>query len=257
MPPQPRTPGRRRPLLALVLALVLVLGLALLLTLAGCAGVNQGMQGDQAVGRAHYNRAMAFGQSHQLDRAAQELELAVKADPGMYFSYYQLGLVYEAQGRKEMARQTWEQGLKVAKSGPAREDYSRPQAIAEMESALVRIEPQSQLPPPTLAERPLPTYQPPPPKPRAKSSVRAKSSSGSAHGYAVLVSSNQKKASALADVKRLKAKGIQAKIATHKDKHGKTWYRVLAGGPSKAKAQSLAATLKKKGLAKSPQVVGQ
>jgi cell division protein FtsN len=72
----------------------------------------------------------------------------------------------------------------------------------------------------------------------------------------VLISSNQKKASALADQRKLKAKGYSAKIATHKDKHGKIWYRVLTGGgASKAKAQSLAATLKKKGLASKPQVV--
>lgn len=238
-----------------------VAALALVLALAGCAS-QQGMQGDQAVGRAHYNRAMAFGQSRQLDRAAQELELAIKADPGMYFSYYQLGLVYEAQGRKEAARQTWERGLKVAKSGPDREDYSRPQAIAEMESALVRIEPQPELPPPPIAQAPLPTYQPPPPKPKAKSKAKAastakKSSAKAGSGYAVLVSSNQQKASALGDVKKLKAKGYGAKVVTYKDKAGKTWYRVVAGGGSQDKAKSLAADLKKKGLAASPQVIKQ
>lgn len=236
------------------------LAMALLLALTGCAA-QQGMQGDQAVGRAHYNRAMAFGQSRQLDRAAQELELAVKADPGMYFSYYQLGLVYEAQGRKEAARQTWERGLRVAKAGPDREEYSRPQAIAEMESALVRIEPQAEPPlPPPMAQAPLPTYQPPPPKPKAKakaSSTAKKSKAGAGSGYAVLVSSNQQKASAQGDVKKLKAKGYGAKVVTHKDKAGKTWYRVVAGGGSQAKAKALAADLKKKGLASSPQVVKQ
>lgn len=245
------TLSRRLPLAALALAT--------LLALAGCAAT-QGMQGDQAVGRAHYNRAMAFGQSHQLERAAQELELAIKADPGMYFSYYQLGLVYEAQGRKEMARLTWERGLKVAKAGPDRQDYSRPQAIAEMESALVRIEPQPELPPPppAIVERPLPSYAPAGPKPRARAKSHFKAHSASAHhGYAVLISSNQKKASALADVRKLKAKGYHAKIDSHKDKHGKTWHRVLIGGGSKAKAQSLAAALKKKGLAAGAQVVRQ
>lgn len=73
-----------------------------LIALAGCANM-QSIQGDQAVGRARYNQAMVFGQNHQLDRAAQELELAVKADPGIYFACYQLGLVYEAQERKESA----------------------------------------------------------------------------------------------------------------------------------------------------------
>jgi tetratricopeptide (TPR) repeat protein len=234
------------------------LALALLLALAGCAG-QQGMQGDQAVGRAHYNRAMAFGQTRQLDRAAQELELAVKADPGMYYSYYQLGLVYEAQGRKEAARQIWERGVKVAKNGPEREDYSRPQAIAEMESALARIEPQPELPPPPIAQAPLPTYKPPSgykPKPKAKFGLPAKKSKASAsHGYAVLVSSNQKKASAQADLKKLKAKGYSGKLTTHKDKKGKTWYRVVVASGSRDKAKALAAALKKKGLAASPQVI--
>jgi cell division septation protein DedD len=252
MPPHWLSRGRRWTLPTLSLILVLAL--------AGCA-TPQGLPGDTDVGRAHYNRAMAFGQSHQLDRAAQELELAIKADPGMYFSYYQLGLVYESQGRKEAARLIWERGLKVAKTGPDRPDYSRPQAIAEMESALVRIEPQSELPPsPTMVERPLPTYQSSGPKPKAKSksSYHAKSKSTASHGYAVLISSNQKKASAQADVSRLKAKGYSAKIASHKDKHGKTWYQVLAGGgSSKDKAQSLAAALKKKGLAASAQVIKQ
>lgn len=241
------------------LAACLALTMALLLALTGCAA-QQGMQGDQAVGRAHYNRAMAFGQSRQLDRAAQELELAIKADPGMYFSYYQLGLVYEAQGRKEAARQTWERGLRVAKGGPDREDYSRPQAIAEMESALLRIEPQPELPPPSIAQAPLPTYQPPPPKPRAKSrygSSAKKSKAKAGSGYAVLVSSNQQKASAQGDVKKLKAKGYSAKVVTYKDKAGKTWYRVVVGGGSQDKAKSLAAALKKKGLASSPQVIKQ
>ncbi|MFZ5584495.1 MAG: SPOR domain-containing protein [Thermodesulfobacteriota bacterium] len=229
---------------------------------SGCA-MPQGPQGDEAVGRAHYNRAMAFGQAHQLDKAARELELAVQSDPGLYYGYHQLGLVYEAMGRKAEAVRVWQQGLSVAKSGPERAEYPRAQAVAEMQSAVARVT--APPPPPAMAPPPIPVQSPalaagPKPAPKVKtSSLGASRASASAkpakHGYAVLFSSNAKKASAESDVKKLKAKGYAATLSTHQAK-GKTWHRVVVGccGDEK-KARALAAELKKKGLAKSPEVI--
>lgn len=236
----------------------------LLLGLGGCAlNQNQGLQGDPAVARAHYNRAMAFGHSHNLERASQELELAVKDDPNMYFAYYQLGLVYEAMGRRDLAREAWDKGLLVARKGPDRADYPRAQAVAEMESAIARLEPEP-LPPLPMAQAlriPVapPAYEPPPkPKFRTSKVSASKSHGGKSHGYAVLLSSNQKKSSAQADLTRIKGKGYSAKLTAHKDKKGKVWHRVVVGCcTTKVKAQALAHALKKKGLAKSPQVVKQ
>lgn len=229
----------------------------------GCA-VPQGPQGDEAVGRVHYNRAMAFGHANQLDKAARELELAVQSDPGLYYGYHQLGLVYEAMGRKADAVRAWQQGLSVAKSGQERAEYPRAQAVAEMQSAVARVTAPPP-PPPAMAPPPIPVESPalaagPKPAPRVKtSSVGASRSSASGksakHGYAVLFSSNAKKASAQSDVKKLKAKGYAATLSTHQAK-GKTWHRVVVGccGDEK-KARALAAELKKKGLAKSPEVI--
>jgi tetratricopeptide (TPR) repeat protein len=222
--------------------------------LASCAGYVP--QGGEEVGKAHYQRHLAFRAQNQLDKAALELELAVKADPQMYQAYYQLGMIYQSQGQAEKARVTWERGLTEARNGPERNDYSRVKAQAEMESALASLDPLPPLMPPG------PSYAPPPPRPAAKTKPKAPSRgikipSGAVTGpYAVLVSSNQAKASALAEQKRLAAHGYAASITTHKDKKGKTWHRVWAGccsGYDKAKA--LAATLKKKGLAHSPEVL--
>ncbi len=241
------------PLAALASALLLaLLGLG-----AGCAALTpQGVQGDQAVGRAHYNRAMAFGHAHQLDKAARELELAVQSDPGLYYGYYQLGLVYEAQGRKMEAITTWQRGIEAARNTEDRRDYPRAQAIAEMQSAQARLTmPPTPPPPPIPVETPL--YSAPKPAPKVKTSALSGSRSGShKSGYAVLFSSNQQKKSAEADVSRLKAKGFSASVSTHKDKKGKVWHRVVVGccGDEK-KAKSLAAELKKKGLAKKPEVI--
>ncbi|MFH1059235.1 MAG: SPOR domain-containing protein [Pseudomonadota bacterium] len=229
----------------------------------GCA-IPQGPQGDEAVGRVHYNRAMAFGQAHQLDKAARELELAVQSDPGLYYAYHQLGLVYEAMGRKAEAVRTWQQGLTVAKAGPERGEYPRAQAVAEMQSAVARLTAPPP-PPPMLAPPPTPVQSPalaagPKPAPRVKTSPvgasrDSASSKGAKHGYAVLYSSNSKRASAQSDVKKLKARGYSASLSTHKAK-GKTWHRVVVGccGDEK-KARALAAELKKKGLAKKPEVI--
>ncbi len=238
-------------------ALAGVLVLALLGLGGGCAVLSpQGVQGDQAVGRAHYNRAMAFGHAHQLDKAARELELAVQSDPGLYYGYYQLGLVYEAQGRKMEAITTWQRGIEAARNTEDRRDYPRAQAIAEMQSAQARLTmPPTPPPPPIPVETPL--YSAPKPAPKVKTSALSGSRSGShKSGYAVLFSSNQQKKSAEADVSRLKAKGFSASVSTHKDKKGKVWHRVVVGccGDEK-KAKSLAAELKKKGLAKKPEVI--
>lgn len=252
----------RKPCLPLpVLAAALLL--AALSLCAGCA-LPQGVQGDQAVGRAHYNRAMAFGHANQLDKAARELELAVQSDPGLYYGYYQLGLVYEAQGRRSEAISTWQRGINAAKNTDDRGEYPRAQAIAEMQSAQARLT--APLPPPP-APAPIPVetplYSAPKPAPRVKTSAisagggkSSAKSSGQRSGYAVLFSSNQGKKSAQADQARLKAKGYSATLSTHKDKNGKTWHRVVVGccGDEK-KARALAAELKKKGLVKSPEVI--
>lgn len=222
--------------------------------LAACAGYVP--QGGEEVGKAHYQRHLSFRAQNQLDKAALELELAVKADPQMYHAYYQLGMIYQSLGQTEKARVAWERGLAEAKSGPDRGDYSRVKAQAEMESALASLDPLPPLMPPT------PAYTPPPPRPAAKTKPKSPSRgikipSGSVTGpYAVLVSSNMKQSSAAADQKRLASHGYPASVTTYKDKKGKTWYRVWAGccsGHDKAKA--LAATLKKKGLARSPEVL--
>jgi tetratricopeptide (TPR) repeat protein len=240
--------ARRRVCLAAIL-------MASAFLLASCAGYIP--QGGEEVGKAHYQRHLAFRAQNQLDKAALELELAIKADPQMYNAYYQLGLIYQSQGQAEKARVTWERGLAEARSGPDRNDYPRVKAQAEMESALASLDPLPPLMPPT------PAYNPPP-RPAAKTKVKSKAPargvkipSGSVTGaYAVLVSSNLAKSSAVADQKRLASHGYPASLSTHKDKKGKTWHRVWAGccsGHDKAKA--LAATLKKKGLARSPEVL--
>ncbi len=239
-------------------ALASALLLAALSLGAGCAVLNpQGVQGDQAVGRAHYNRAMAFGHAHQLDKAARELELAVQSDPGLYYGYYQLGLVYEAQGRTMEAISTWQRGIEAAKNTEDRRDYPRAQAIAEMQSAQARLTMPPTPPPPPAIPVETPLYSAPKPAPKVKTSALSTSRSAKAKGgYAVLFSSNQQKKSAEADVSRLKAKGYSASLSTYKDKKGKVWHRVVVGccGDEK-KAKSLAAELQKKGLAKKPEVI--
>lgn len=224
--------------------------------LASCAGYIP--QGGEEVGKAHYQRHLTFRAQNQLDKAALELELAVKADPQMYHAYYQLGLIYQSQGQAEKARVTWERGLAEARSGPERGDYPRVKAQAEMETALASLDPLPPLLPPG------PAYTPPPPRPAAKTKPRpsapsrgVKIPSGALTGaYAVLVSSNLAKSSAVAEQKRLASHGYPASVTTHKDKKGKTWHRVWAGCCSgQDKARALAATLKKKGLAKSPEVM--
>lgn len=250
--------------LALAATALLWAGLGLL---PGCVQP-QGPQGDEAVARVHYNRAMAFGHAHQLDKAARELELAVQSDPGLYYGYHQLGLVYEAMGRNADAVRVWQQGLAVAKNGQDRAEYPRAQSVAEMQSAVARLTtppPPPLAPPAALAPPPTPVESPiaaagPKPAPKVKTSnlgaARSTAASKPAkHGYAVLFSSNSKKASAQSDIQKLKAKGYTGSLSTHKAK-GKTWYRVVVGccGDEK-KARALAAELKKKGLAKKTEVI--
>lgn len=247
MPTAPSKARRRLPLAALALIAAWLL--------ASCAGYVP--QGGEEVGKAHYQRHLAFRAQNQLDKAALELELAVKADPQMYHAYYQLGMIYQSQGQAEKARVTWERGLAEARTGPERGDYSRVKAQAEMESALASLDPLPPLLPPGPAYTPPPPRPAAKPKPKASAPSRAKIPAGAVTGpYAVLVSSNLNQSSALADQKRLSSHGYPASVTAHKDKKGKTWHRVWAGccsGQDKAKA--LAATLKKKGLAKSPEVM--
>ncbi len=238
------------------LAVLTLFGAVWLLT--SCAGYVP--QGGEDVGKAHYQRHLSFRAQNQLDKAALELELAVKADPQMYHAYYQLGLIYQSLGQPEKARLTWERGLAQARSGPDRPDYPRVKSIAEMETALASLEELPPLLPPT------PAYTPPAPRPAAKTKAKlniqsparwgrtpGKPASGS---YAVLVSSNLSKTAALGDRKRLAAHGYSASVTTYKDKKGKTWHRVWVGCCSgHDKAQALAATLKKKGLARGAEVM--
>lgn len=123
---------------AKVLAPLLALCMALCLALAACAA-QPGLSSRQALARAHYNRAMAFSQNRQMDQAVTELEQAVRADPEMYFYYYQLGLLYESQHRPEAARLVFKRGLRVVKEVPERPGYAKTQALADLQAAFNRI----------------------------------------------------------------------------------------------------------------------
>lgn len=205
-------------------AIILFTALALAaaaLALSGCAAFDRiaGKEDPIKLSAAYYDRAMTFMQARRYPQATTDLQRAIMTDPNMYQAYYQLGLAYKAQGQAKHARQAWVSGLDKAQHGPERKDYPRAKAIAELRAALAGHEGGAVAEPASPAAPPKPpvrTTTAPPPK------KMPPSYSGM---WAVLYSSNLKIASAQADVRRLKAKGIKAMVKTRQLK-GRTWHRV-------------------------------
>ena len=182
---------------------------------------------------ACFGRAMAYRASGRTAEALGELERAVAADPTFYIAYYQLGMMYKAMGKPALARQWWTRGIQAAMASYDRPEFPRLKAIAEMRAALASLE----RPPLPRRAAPAPKPQPPkarpsppPPRPPQASRPAAPPSSPPAKGrYAVLFSSNLKRANALADARLLKLRGFRARISTYRDRKGRIWHRVWAG----------------------------
>ncbi len=192
------------------------------LVMYGCAGVgNGGGYSSEMAAQAHFGRAMALKDAGNAEQAAEQLQSALNSDPDMYHAYYQLGLIYKDNNKPEVARQVWTTGIQRASVGPERSDYPRVRAVAEMRAAIAGLDSVA------AAEQVMEQQQAK--QVMAEEAVVAKQLSAKQSGgkYAVLFSSNLKKASADGDVRLLKSKGWEATIKTVKLR-GKTWHRVWA-----------------------------
>jgi len=214
-----------------------LLALVALALTPACAWLTPGGVGKQTAlsGYQHFNLAMSYRAEGQLSQAAAELEKALEADQYNYSAWYHLGLAYRDLGRTDQARQTWEKGIVLARKGPARMDYDRDRAIAEMTAGLAGLE-----------------GRPAGAKPQgtpSKAGGKAYARGGAVTGpYAVLYSSNLQPRHAQADKARLAKLGYPAMVKTHSLK-GKVWHRVWVGcctGYTRAKA--LLASLRKRGV---------
>jgi hypothetical protein len=69
--------------------------------------------------------------------------------------------------------------------------------------------------------------------------------------FAVLISSNLRKANALYDLKRVTTRGLKGSITTRRDRKGRTWHRVWVGCcTSKAEAAVLARKMRAQGVSR-------
>lgn len=200
----------------------------LLATLAACASIDRikGYEDPAKLSAAYYQRAMNFMAGKMYPQAVTDFQRAITADQDMYQAYYQLGRVYQAQGKAEHARRIWVAGLAKAQSAPERKDYPRARAIAELRAALAGNGHAASAAPPRAAMRPM--AKPPIKTTAAPPPVAKRPAASHGGSWAVLVSSNLKRSSAEGDVRRLKAKGYKATIKTHRAR-GRTWHRVWVG----------------------------
>lgn len=206
--------------------LICLLGIISMISLAlpGCAWFkNAGNSSSEMASQAHFGRAIALKDAGRPEMAAEQLQAALKIDPDMYHAYYQLGMIYLDNKQPQIARQVWTTGVQRASVGPDRSDYPRVRAVAEMRAALAGLDSARLV---NAAENVMAEQQ-------AKQVVIEEavvvetSKKDSIGKYAVLFSSNLKKASATGDVRLLKSKGWDATVKTAKLR-GKTWYRVWA-----------------------------
>ena len=229
------------------LALVGVLVLSALF-LPACATIKEWVGPDPTLeltpdsAPRHWERAMEYRKAGDLAHSAEELELAVRADPDMYHAWYMLGLTYKALGDLKRAKAVWQLGAIRAENGPERKDYPRQKALAQMRAGLMSLSP----PAGRRLRRSKPSAQKR--KTAAKARGKVKPSAKASRGWAVLFSSNLRPVNARRDAARLKRLGYRASIKPHRLR-GKKWYRVWVGCcTSRAKARALAHRLERRGI---------
>ncbi len=237
--------------------------LALLTALAlmpSCAWVNRvtGREGaNQAKAVEIYGRGMAQMRSGQAAGAQRSLEQAIELDPGLYYAYYPLGLIYSSHGKRLQARRVWQTGLAKARRGPSRPEYPATRAVAVLQAALRGLDR-----PPSRA-RSRRAAQPRPVRRVALRSIRSQPKAKRLRrvkrlrpGFAVLVSSNRRARNALAHSRLMARRGYKPLVKTWRDKKKRIWHRVVVGCcTSRRRALALAKRVRAKKHAKNPVVI--
>ena len=80
---------------------------------------------------SRYALAMEYAKLERYADAIMEFRTVVENDPNYVAAYYQLGKTYEHQGQLDSARQTYVQGIEVARQ--AGDDHTKEELTAALE----------------------------------------------------------------------------------------------------------------------------
>jgi Tfp pilus assembly protein PilF len=82
----------------------------------------------------HYHLGRLYNQTGDYEQARQELETAIRLEPGLTQAYYQLGAVYHHLGSEEKSRQAYQKFQQLNTQGKADMLYT-------IDPTLPRVEP--------------------------------------------------------------------------------------------------------------------